>query len=167
MVTSDNANCSLAGQYVLQEGGNAVDAAITTTFCLALTQPHITGIGGGGLMLIHSHRKNTSTVVDFREVAPQNARNDRYIQNPLSASLGRKSIGVPGFVKGLEHAFQKYGSQHYGLTCCSWTDLIRKAITEALRSVYVSDHFLNATQTKISEMELDSTDAALLKYVLR
>ena len=106
-------------------------------------------------------------MVDFREEAPQNARNDRYIQNPLSASFGRKSVGVPGFVKGLEHAFQNYGSGHIGLTCCSWTDLIRKAITEALRSVQVSDHFLNATQTKISQSELDSPDATLLKYVLQ
>ena len=42
-----------------------------------MAEPHITGIGGGGLMLIHSHRKITSTVIDFRETAPENARNDR------------------------------------------------------------------------------------------
>ena len=149
---------------VFLKGGNAIDAAITTTFCLALVEPHVTGIGGGGLMLVHSHRRNTSVVIDFRETAPENARNDRYIQNPLSASLGRKSIGIPGFVKGLEHAFKKYGSGHIGFRCCSWMDLIRKAITEAMKSQSVSDHFLNATHTKIAQEELEGD---LLKSLIQ
>ena len=98
VVTSDHTACTKVGQTVLEkvcnitfmkictsfnlqiskiQGGNAVDAAVSSTLCLALTEPHITGIGGGGLMLIHSHRKNTSVVIDFRETAPENARNDR------------------------------------------------------------------------------------------
>lgn len=163
VVTSDNAICSTAGQNVLQEGGNAVDAAVASSLCLALTEPHLTGIGGGGLMLIHSHRKNTSTVIDFRETAPENARNDRYIENPRSASLGRNSIGVPGFLKGLEYAHDKYGSGHIGLHCCSWSDLVWKALKEVLKGVKITPHFLNATQTKISQDELESNDAQWLQ----
>ena len=105
-------------------------------------------------------------VIDFRETAPENARNDRYIQNPLSARLGRKSIGVPGFVKGLEHAYKKYGSGHIGFRCCSWMDLIRKAITEAMK-VNISDHFLNATHTKINPEALEADEAHLLKSLIQ
>ena len=44
-------------------------------------------------MLIHSHRKNTSVVIDFRETAPKSARPDRYMGNPKSSQVGRGSIG--------------------------------------------------------------------------
>ena len=44
-------------------------------------------------MLIHSHRKNTSVVIDFRETAPKSARPDRYMGNPESSQVGRGSIG--------------------------------------------------------------------------
>lgn len=117
-------------------------------------------------MLIHSHRKNTSQVIDFRETAPENARNDRYIQNPRSASFGRGSVGVPGFIKGLEYAHDKYGSGHIGLHCCSWSDLVWKALKEVLKGVEVSEHFLNATQTKMSEEELQSNDADMLRKLV-
>ena len=105
-------------------------------------------------------------MIDFRETAPENARNDRFIQNPRSATFGRNSVGVPGFVKGLEHAFKKYGSGHLGANCCTWFDLVRKAIDVALRGIKISDHFINATHTKISQEEVQSNDAILLRELI-
>jgi gamma-glutamyltranspeptidase/glutathione hydrolase len=73
---------------------------------------------------------------------------------------------VPGFVKGLEHAHAGYGSGHRGLTCCSWSDLIWKAIHEGLKGLKISEHFINSTQTKISQAELQSSEALLLKDLI-
>ena len=90
-VTSNNVACSKIGRDVLKEGGNAIDAAIASTFCLAMAEPHITGIGGGGFMLIHQHRRNFSTVIDFRESASFNDRRFRYLnllmRRPVTISI--------------------------------------------------------------------------------
>ena len=65
-VVADNAECSGIGERVLGMGGNAVDAAVAAAVCQALVEPHVSGLGGGGVMLIHQHRKDKSYVVDFR-----------------------------------------------------------------------------------------------------
>jgi gamma-glutamyltranspeptidase/glutathione hydrolase len=74
---SDHPVCTELGNDILGMGGNSVDAAVAATFCMAVVAPHLTGIGGGGMMLIHINRKNESVVIDFRETAPNNARNER------------------------------------------------------------------------------------------
>ena len=115
-------------------------------------EPHITGIGGGGFILLHQHRKNKSVVIDFRETAPINARNDRYMQNPSIATMGEESIGVPGFIKGLEYAWKKYGSNHMGLRCCSWKELVTLAVEEAKKGIEIPTHFEEAIHTKIKDV---------------
>ena len=108
---SDHPLCTEAGNDILAEGGNAVDAAVAAQFCMAAVAPHVTGIGGGGVMLVHMNRRrdlklpnmfkltcinlkypfsNKSVVIDFRETAPDGSGtvgSDReYSQNPLSAT---------------------------------------------------------------------------------
>ena len=53
------------GNDILGEGGNAVDAAVAATFCMAAVAPHVTGIGGGGVMLVHMNRRSVSGLPDF------------------------------------------------------------------------------------------------------
>ena len=76
---ADHTKCTDLGNRIMERGGNAVDAAVASCFCMSLVAPHVTGIGGGGVMLIHDNRKNASRVIDFRETAPESARNDRYV----------------------------------------------------------------------------------------
>ncbi len=123
----------------------------------------MTGIGGGGFMLYHSHRTNKSVVIDFRETAPENARNDRYIGNPASANVGRNSIAIPGFVKGLEYAHDKYGSGHAGLQCCSWFNLVWMAVAEAIYGIPISENFIEAVGSKLTPAEKSSPDFANLR----
>jgi gamma-glutamyltranspeptidase len=66
-------------------------------------------------------------------------------------------VGVPGFVKGLEHAHTHYGSGHVGLECCSFSDLVWKAIGVAM-DVNASDHLVNATRTKLEEGILETLE---------
>ena len=87
-----------------------MDAAVAAGLCLAVTQPHRAGLGGGGVMLIHQLRLNKSVVIDFQEKSPASLPIQNYQENPNIALWGKKSVGVPGFVAGLYHAQQKYGS---------------------------------------------------------
>ena len=65
-VVTDHPNCSQIALDILKEGGNAVDAAVAAGFCLSVTVPDRAGLGGGGVMMIHQLRSNTSTVIDFQ-----------------------------------------------------------------------------------------------------
>ncbi|PTM58287.1 gamma-glutamyltransferase [Desmospora activa] len=86
------------GTRVLAEGGNAVDAAIAVSYALGVVEPHGSGIGGGGTMLVHPGNGKEPVVYDYREIAPYNGQ-----MPPLG-------IGIPGFVKGMETVYQDYGS---------------------------------------------------------
>ena len=92
-VISDVDECSEIGNEVLNQGGNAVDAAVASGFCLSVYEPHITSIGGGGMMLIHRHRTNKSTVIDFRETVPKNSNVVKTweVQRNILTSLKRES----------------------------------------------------------------------------
>ncbi len=68
-----------AAMAVLEEGGNAVDAAIAAQFVLAVTLPEAGNIGGGGFMTIAFEGEND--FLDYREMAPANAHRDMYLDN--------------------------------------------------------------------------------------
>ncbi|XP_069693298.1 glutathione hydrolase 7-like [Periplaneta americana] len=113
-VATDNQNCSIIGTDVLKRGGNAVDAAVAATFCLGVVNPHVTGLGGGGFMTIYSHRKRSVLdVIDFREVAPSSVS--------FSAEKPGSYVGVPGMLRGLALAHQRYG-------LLPWKDVVMPAV---------------------------------------
>ena len=78
MVASQEALASTIGRDILQQGGNAVDAAVAVGFALAVTLPRAGNIGGGGFMLIHDAKKNETIAIDYREKAPKAAFRDMY-----------------------------------------------------------------------------------------
>ena len=95
---------------VLQNGGNAVDAAVAVGFALAVTHPFAGNLGGGGFMLVR-FADGRSTFIDFRERAPEKASRDMYLDATASrrgtASKAGESSGVPGTVRGFELAAQE------------------------------------------------------------
>ena len=66
MVVSSQRLASQVGVKILQQGGNAVDAAIATGFALAVTLPSAGNLGGGGFMIVHT-ASGEVTAFDFRE----------------------------------------------------------------------------------------------------
>src|SRR5207248_11001524 len=112
MVVAMEAIASDVGVSVLKNGGNAVDAAVAVGFALSVTHPYAGNLGGGGYMLIR-FADCRSTFIDFRERAPGKASHNMYLDSagkPTRASIeGWQSSGVPGTVRGLELAHQKYG----------------------------------------------------------
>ena len=77
-VASPDRYGALAAKEVLAIGGNAVDAAVATSFALAVTYPEAGNLGGGGFMTLYVNRK--PYFLDYRETAPGKASaNNRHI----------------------------------------------------------------------------------------
>ena len=135
IVTSASRLASDAGVNALKQGGNAVDAAITTAFALAVTWPSAGNIGGGGFLVYHGEDGHATTF-DFREKAPLAANERMYlgldgdvIDN--SNHIGMLAIGVPGTVAGLWKAHQELGS-------LPWADLVAPAVKLAREGIPMS-----------------------------
>jgi gamma-glutamyltranspeptidase / glutathione hydrolase len=97
-----------AGAKILEQGGNAVDAAVAIAYALNVVEPQSAGIGGGGFMLIHLASTGQTFAIDTRETAPADAKRDMFVGVP-NASLQGVAVGVPGMVRGTEQAVKKYG----------------------------------------------------------
>jgi gamma-glutamyltranspeptidase/glutathione hydrolase len=135
IVTSASRLASDAGVRALKQGGNAVDAAITTAFALAVTWPSAGNIGGGGFMVYHGEDGHATTF-DFREKAPLAANERMYLGldgNVIDNSnhIGMLAIGVPGTVAGLWKAHQELGS-------LPWADLVAPAVKLAREGIPMS-----------------------------
>ena len=116
MVTTANVYATMAGLEVLEQGGNAVDAAIAISYALGVCEPNASGLGGGGFFNIHM-ADGREVVIDYREVAPM--AQDAYTwldetgavkDNGNANHIGGLAVGVPGTVAGLEYALANYGS---------------------------------------------------------
>lgn len=115
MVATQEALATKAGLEVLKEGGNAIDAAVTVGFTLAVTLPEAGNLGGGGFMLVHLAKTNENVAIDYREKAPLAATKDMFIDangrvDPTKSRYSYLAVGVPGTVAGMVTALEKYGT---------------------------------------------------------
>lgn len=115
LVVSSHILANEIGKKVLDEGGNAIDAAVAVGYVLAVVHPAAGNIGGGGFAVIHlADGRNLS--LDFREVAPLKASENMYLDDkgeviPELSVYGYLSVGVPGTVKGLNEMLELYGTK--------------------------------------------------------
>jgi gamma-glutamyltranspeptidase/glutathione hydrolase len=113
---------SRIGCEVLQQGGNAADAAIATAFALAVTWPEAGNIGGGGFMMVYRPATETDApiaqFIDYRETAPAAVTKDSFSNKPSSYLLA----GTPGTVRGLRLAYE-----HCGSAKLPWKSLVMPA----------------------------------------
>ena len=103
------------GMKILEEGGNAIDAAIAIAFALAVVNPSAGNLGGGGFMLIHLAEKNETFSIDYRERAPLMSFEKMFQDDSgkVIKGLSLNSIfasGVPGTVSGMFYASEKFGT---------------------------------------------------------
>ena len=153
LVVSAEGAASKVGRYILQQGGNAVDAAIAVQFALAVTLPRAGNLGGGGFMVAHM-ADGTVASLDFRERAPGLAHRDMYLDsegNYLSdlSKTGALAVGVPGTVDGMAKAHARFGSM-------PWADLVAPAISlarEGYALSYSQASSLNYTSSAFAPFE--------------
>ncbi len=115
MVVTESKYATQAGLQILKEGGNAVDAAVTIGFTLAVTFPRAGNLGGGGFMLIYLADSDEVLSIDYREKAPRGASRGMFLDeegNPDNEKSRHSilSVGVPGTVAGLALALENYGT---------------------------------------------------------
>ncbi len=131
MVTTGHPLATEVGLRILDQGGNAIDAAVAVGFALAAVLPEAGNLGGGGFIL---YRDSAGAVaaLDYREMAPLAASRDMYLDstgNPSDRSLtGHLAPGVPGSVAGMHAAWKRFGT-------LQWATLLAPAVTLAAAHV--------------------------------
>lgn len=109
-VTTEVPICSELGIELMQQGGNAMDAAIGTAICVGIINSFSSGLGGGGFLMV---KKSTGLLdvetVDFRETTPSNVNAENYRGRIDTSKKGGFAVAVPGEIKGLHFSHIKYG----------------------------------------------------------
>jgi len=114
MVVAAHPLAAEAGREILRAGGSAIDAAIAVQMVLGLVEPQSSGLGGGAFIVHWDAAHKAVTTFDGRETAPKAATPDRFLDGgkPMAfddAVRSGLSIGVPGVLRALEMAHQRYG----------------------------------------------------------
>ncbi|GAB3376536.1 gamma-glutamyltransferase [Spongiibacter taiwanensis] len=137
MAVTANPYASEAAKTILQQGGSAVDAAITAQLVLGLVEPQSSGIGGGAFMLHWDSKTKQLSSWNGRETAPVNTEERHFLTKsgkPMSfydAVIGGYAVGVPGVVAMLEAAHKAHGK-------LPWSALFAPAITLAEQGFMLS-----------------------------
>ena len=139
MVAAQEKRAARIGVDILQQGGNAVDAAVAVGVAMAVTHPQAGNIGGGGFMVVHLAGRNATIAIDYRETAPAATTREVFLDqkgeaDPRKSRDSGLAVGVPGTVAGLALAHEKYGSGKFTLA-----DLIAPAIRLAREGFAIDD----------------------------
>lgn len=135
-VASANHYATEIGRKILDQGGNAADAAVAVQFVLGLTEPQSSGLGGGLYALYYSADTKKAKVFDGRETAP-NAAIPEYRVGDIRAIP--RSIGVPGTLAALYALHEKEG-------ILSWEECIKPAQELAEHGFIISKRMADSVQ---------------------
>lgn len=162
-----------AGINILQQGGNAFDAAVTVSAVLSVVEPYSSGMGGGGFWLLHENHNHRNIMIDGREKAPLAAHRDMYLDKggeviPRLSIDGALSAGIPGQPAALVHIAEKYGT-------LSLKHLLQPAIDIARNGFKIDSHYIAMTtwrhsilkQYAASQVFLDNGNVPAENWILK
>jgi gamma-glutamyltranspeptidase / glutathione hydrolase len=111
VVSVANPHAAEAGAQILEQGGNAIDAAVAIAYALNVVEPQSAGIGGGGFMMVHLAKTGETFTIDSRERAPAGATPTMLQGRSFGgASTSGIAVGVPGMVRGTALAIENWGN---------------------------------------------------------
>ena len=113
MVVAAERHAAEAGLAMLRAGGNAIDAAVATSFALGVTEPYHSGLGGGGFLLIRL-ANGEIIALDARETAPAAASRDMFVAAGVAKDASRSgplAVATPGMLAGLALALERWGTK--------------------------------------------------------
>jgi gamma-glutamyltranspeptidase/glutathione hydrolase len=166
MVATDSPDASQAGLEMLQAGGNAFDAAVAASFCLGVTRPQSTGLGGGGFLIARTAGGRVF-VLDYRETAPASARPDMYARitaanpnAPAPSRYGFSAVATPGLLAGQAEILKRFGTK-------SLSEVIAPALRLAKKGFPVDQHYVQATRSALAVYREFPALAESCEYVYR
>ncbi|MEK7387169.1 MAG: gamma-glutamyltransferase, partial [candidate division NC10 bacterium] len=124
LVAAEHPVGARVGAQILEDGGNAVDAAVATAFAMTVVEPFMSTIGGSGTMLVHLEKNGETVALDFNGQAPARAGEAMFrliggvsealfpwprVENAAN-EYGYLSVAVPGSVAGLALALERWGT---------------------------------------------------------
>src|SRR3954471_10460594 len=139
IVAAQSRKAAEVGAEVLAAGGDCIDAVVATTFALGVLEPWMSGLGGGGAMVLYRAREDRYEVIDYGMRAPNSLRVEDYPLTGDGAASdlfpwarvkddrnihGPGSIAVPGVVAGMEEAHRRHAK-------LPWKELLGPSITLA------------------------------------
>ncbi len=144
IVVTQHASASKAGAAILAQGGNAIDAAVAAGFAIGTVEPWMSGMGGGGYMVVYLAREHRSYAIEFGVKSSVTLDTENY---PLTEGTGPDlfswpavhdhrnirgpySVAVPGMVAGLAQALDSFGTR-------SWQEVLAPAIGLANKGLQV------------------------------
>jgi gamma-glutamyltranspeptidase/glutathione hydrolase len=145
IVAAQSRKAAETGAAVLASGGDCVDAVIATTFALGVLEPWMSGVGGGGAMVLYRAQEDRYEVIDYGMHAPRGLRPEDYPLTGRDAAFdifpwprvkddrnlhGPGSIAVPGVVAGMEEAHRRYAK-------LPWRELLRPSVDLAGQGLQV------------------------------
>jgi gamma-glutamyltranspeptidase/glutathione hydrolase len=153
MVATQHYPATDAGVKILQEGGNAIDAAVGAALALGVCEPASSGLGGQTMMLIYLARTRRTFALDGSSRAPN--RTSLAGLTDQDRRRGYKATTVPSTPAVLDYAIRNYGTRklsqviepaiHYAIDGCSITELqhnLTKRLFKYLRSRSAGPFFL-------------------------
>jgi gamma-glutamyltranspeptidase / glutathione hydrolase len=140
---------SAAGLQVMQEGGNAIDAAVTAAAVLAVVEPTMTGIGGDVFALVYDGKTKQLRGLNSSGRAGSKADADMLVTNGNKTIPGRGPypVTVPGALAGWTELLEKHG-----------TITLARALAPAIR--YARDGF------PVSEIIADQWEGSTQRLAL-
>lgn len=154
-ISSNSSYATLAGLEILQNGGNAFDAAAAVSLALSVVEPHHSGIGGGCFCLMYDRRKDEVLALDARGTAPMNATEDLFlkdgeVQNEWK-DTGGQSVAIPGLLRAVDLFLKDYGTKSFAEVAAPAIALARKGFgTSYTGALTMTDA---SVQSKIRQSE--------------
>ena len=152
MVVAESAEAAQAGIEIFGKGGNAIDAAIATSFASAVCEPAMSSLGGGGAALVYLAGEDRVVAIEFEGRLPKAATEDMFVPDLLPPGvnphpsfgwrgtrnnigwMGYRSLGVPGQVAGLCQLLEQFGTMNL-------EDVVAPAIRVCEEGYEINDYY--------------------------
>jgi gamma-glutamyltranspeptidase/glutathione hydrolase len=169
VVASQHRLAAEAGAEVLRAGGDAVDAAVATSFVVGVLEPWMSGPAGGGAMMLWRAGEEKAIAVNHGMRAPQGLRVEDFALSGAGVAgdlfpwehvtgdvnvQGAKAIAVPGVVDGLGQVHERFGRM-------PWQDLLAPAIAHASQGMLVDWYAALVIASSTRALAEDADAAAL------
>lgn len=155
MVVSPHYLASQAGNSILQKGGNAFDAAVAVSACLAVVYPHMTGLGGDSFWLTYSTKDKQLRAFNGSGRSGSLVSREHYIGRDAIPFRGIESvITVPGMVDSWDAMLKEYGR-------LTLAEVLEPALKYARFGFPVSNDQYENTIKNVDVLRQDSDTAAI------